>query len=142
MGFFSRKGVKSMLLAALCVSDAAAAASLSDHAWHHRVLLVFASSDASPELAVQRANIDRSKRDFNDRDLRSIVVSGNTVKGSTDTAADLRRRFNIHADAFRVLLIGKDGGVKMNSARPLSSNELNATIDAMPMRREEMRTRQ
>jgi hypothetical protein len=37
--------------------------------------------------------------------------------------------------------IGKDGGDKLTSASPLDAARLFATIDAMPMRREEMRRR-
>ena len=134
--------ILSLGIIALCFSDASAAASLSDRAWHDRVLLVFAANEASPELAAQRMNIDRSQHEFADRDLRAIVVAGDTVEGSTDKAADLRRRFNVSSGAFRVLLIGKDGGVKMDSTRPVSSSEVNSTIDAMPMRRDELRARQ
>jgi len=39
------------------------------------------------------------------------------------------------------VLIGKDGGDKSTSASPLDSARRFATIDAMPMRREEMRRR-
>jgi hypothetical protein len=43
--------------------------------------------------------------------------------------------------AFSVALIGKDGGEKARRAQPISSEELFALVDAMPMRREEMRAR-
>ena len=42
------------------------------------------------------------------------------------------------AAAFRVRLIGKDGGEKLDSAAPVSAAALFALIDAMPMRRAEM----
>jgi len=130
-----------LFVLALCITDATEAATLADHAWHDRVLLVFAASDAAPLLAVQRAHIDQAQYDFADRDLRAILVVGNSVKGSTDKAIDLRQRFHVSPDAFRVLLIGKDGGVKLESSEPVASKKLNATIDAMPMRREELRGR-
>lgn len=139
MALFNRQH---LFVLALCISDATAAATLADHAWHDRVLLVFAANDAAPPLAVQRAHIDQSQHDFADRDLRAILVVGNTVTGSTDNAIDLRQRFHVSPSAFRVLLIGKDGAVKLDSSEPVVSNEVNATIDAMPMRREELRARQ
>jgi hypothetical protein len=40
-----------------------------------------------------------------------------------------------------VLLVGKDGGVKLSSSSPLSASTLFGTIDAMPMRIDEMRRR-
>jgi hypothetical protein len=43
--------------------------------------------------------------------------------------------------SFSVVLIGKDGGEKLRRATPLSPEELFAIVDAMPMRRAEMRER-
>jgi hypothetical protein len=76
-----------------------------------------------------------------ERDLILIKVTGDTVRGASDRAADLRRRFGVRAGAFRVVLIGKDGGVKIEAAAPLPARRLFETIDAMPMRRDEMRRR-
>jgi hypothetical protein len=45
------------------------------------------------------------------------------------------------AKTFSVVLIGKDGGEKLRRATPLSPDELFAIVDAMPMRRAEMRER-
>ena len=43
------------------------------------------------------------------------------------------------AKSFSVVLIGKDGGEKLRRTTPLSPAELFAIVDAMPMRRAEMR---
>ena len=40
---------------------------------------------------------------------------------------------------FRVLLIGKDGGVKMDERRPVTAHDIIALIDSMPMRQAEER---
>ncbi len=45
------------------------------------------------------------------------------------------------AEAFSVVLIGKDGGEKLRRPTPLAPEELFAIVDAMPMRRAEMRER-
>ncbi len=45
------------------------------------------------------------------------------------------------APAFAVTLIGKDGGEKLRRTTPLAPEELFAVVDAMPMRRAEMRER-
>ncbi|TGN50206.1 DUF4174 domain-containing protein, partial [Paracoccus liaowanqingii] len=37
----------------------------------------------------------------------------------------------------RVLLIGKDGGVKLDRDGPVTPDEITALIDTMPMRRRE-----
>jgi len=38
---------------------------------------------------------------------------------------------------FRVLLIGKDGGVKLDRRAPVAVDEILSLIDSMPMRRRE-----
>ena len=43
--------------------------------------------------------------------------------------------------SFSIVLIGKDGGEKLRRTTPLSPEELFAIVDAMPMRRAEMRER-
>lgn len=46
------------------------------------------------------------------------------------------------ADTFKVRLIGKDGGEKLASSKPVTMSELFAVIDQMPMRRQEMKRTQ
>jgi hypothetical protein len=48
------------------------------------------------------------------------------------------RKFNDKDSPFLVVLIGKDGTMKLRRERVLSKNELLGIIDAMPMRRAEM----
>jgi len=44
----------------------------------------------------------------------------------------------VQAGTFQVLLIGKDGGVKLRSSGPVSMKDLFGLIDSMPMRQQEM----
>ena len=50
-------------------------------------------------------------------------------------------RFGVEPGTFAALLVGKDGAVKHRSAEPVEPGELYALVDAMPMRRREMRER-
>lgn len=45
------------------------------------------------------------------------------------------------ATAFEVLLVGKDGGVKLRRGKPVDPDEISGLIDTMPMRRQEMEQR-
>ena len=45
----------------------------------------------------------------------------------------------MEAGAFAAVLVGKDGGEKFRSEGPVSPEVLFEIIDAMPMRRREMR---
>ncbi len=64
---------------------------------------------------------------------------------NADTAGlkerDVVVKQHLNAPQFRVLLKGKDGGIKYSSTKILTLAKLYAIIDAMPMRKEEMRER-
>jgi hypothetical protein len=47
--------------------------------------------------------------------------------------------FNIGQSNFYAILIGKDGSEKLRSASAIDTEKLFGTIDAMPMRRQEMK---
>ena len=69
-----------------------------------------------------------------ERDL--VIVEAYGVDAASTA---LRRKLDIPGTAFRALLVGKDGEPKLVSAKPISAAILYSTIDAMPMRRDEMR---
>lgn len=118
---------------ALASADIAAPGSAADflaaYRWSRRVVLVFATGPDDPELRAQVAELTPRAPDLAERDIVVIV--------SADPA--LRRSLSVPADGFAVLLLGKDGGVKLRSAVPVAFAELAATVDAMPMRQDESR---
>ncbi len=125
----------------LLLAAAFAAASVDDHRWRDRLLIVFAPDAASPALAAQRRDAAAASAAYAERDLVMIEVVGDAVRGARDDAAALRRRLHVPAAAFRAVLVGKDGHVAGVSPEPLTAERLAAQIDAMPMRRDEMRRR-
>jgi hypothetical protein len=124
---------------ALAASASDGAGSISQLTWHQRVLVVFADTPASASLAAQRDILARAGNAMAERDLVLVEVVGDSVKGASDSAATLRDRYGVKAHTFRALLVGKDGGVKLDSAQPIALKKLTSTIDAMPMRQQEMR---
>lgn len=104
--------------------------------WTSRLLVVVASEAGDPRLARQRRLFEVARRGAQDRDL--VWVEG---VGATARAAELRRRFRVPEGEFRALLVGKDGGAKLSSGEPIAAEQLFSEIDAMPMRRDEMRRR-
>ena len=126
---------------ALLAAATLAAAAVDDHRWHDRLLIVFAPNAASPALAEQRRDAAAAAAAYAERDLVTVEVVGDAVRGASDDATALRRRFRAPAAAFRAVLVGKDRNVALVSPTPLTASRLTATIDAMPMRRAEMRRR-
>jgi len=131
------------LIAALgTVALSASAQPLQRYAWENRLVVVFADSALDPRLTEQRAILE-DQTGLAERDLVVIEVIGDTATAvfgdaATFEAAALRTHYEVAEDGFTTLLIGKDTGVKLRQATPISSGVLYATIDAMPMRRREM----
>ena len=98
------------------------------------MLIVAAPSVQDPALAEQRRILASWTAKGDERDITIVEVVGDRVRGAGDTAPALRRKFRLPA-TFTAILIGKDGGEKLRSARPFAAAVLAETIDAMPMRR-------
>ncbi len=121
------------------------------HQWEHRLLLVFAPTDSNAMRAVQETAFEGHDSGFRERDLLVLTVMGQSrgtqraVPGADPqplTAAAVRRlrdRFDVPDDAFRVVLVGKDGTEKRREPEPVPVHSVFDTIDAMPMRQREMR---
>lgn len=120
----------------------------------HRALLIF-TSGTNAQFLNQISALAANANDLRERDLVLIPILSHEdnkpwretfrldtiVTLSAPEQAAARRRFHIAPSAFTVILIGKDGGEKLRSSSPVSLDRLLSTIDAMPMRQDEMRQR-
>lgn len=112
-----------------------------------RPLLIFAPKPDDPQMGIQLRTLNEHAAEAHDRDIAPIALPYNSPSPSelqlspTDAEA-ARRRFHVAPGEFAVILIGKDGGEKLRSSRPLSISKLDETIDAMPMRQQEARRKQ
>lgn len=119
--------------------------SLSTQKSKNRVLLVFAPSETSSTYQQQMQIFAQHKPGFAERDLVLVEVLAegkSSVNGQPideASAAKLRDRFGIGKEDFRVILVGKDGGAKRQDSHPVQTSAIFNEIDAMPMRRQEMR---
>jgi hypothetical protein len=111
--------VFSFPLLALAATATAAAdlPDLSSHRWKHRVLVIDTPTTTAPAYQAQAAALLPAWPGLLERDLHIITRES--------------------SPAFRVRLVGKDGGVKLDQSTPVSIPDLFALIDAMPMRRAE-----
>ncbi len=112
--------------------------------WQNRLLLVFAPDADDPRLRRQDEILGAVGAGLADRDMRIIHLRPGapvTVDGiafATPAAADIYRDFDIDTSEFAVLLIGKDGTVKMKNNEPPAISAVFDLIDSMPMRQLEM----
>jgi len=116
----------------------------------YRPLLVFSPGPKDPRLRHQASLLDSGADDMMDRFVlfTPIVSDARRVNPPADSPYTLlgpreveqaRARFRIPQEEFAVLLLGEDGSVKLRSSAPVSVERLNALIDRMPTRRDEMR---
>lgn len=121
---------------------------LSDYQWQNRILLVFAPSTDSSQYRQQMQVWQADEAGTGNRDLKLVQILGtgeSQVDGRSLNSASvekLRQQFGITPEEFAVILVGKDGTEKQRSQTPLDLAALFRTIDAMPMRQQEMRSRQ
>ncbi len=117
---------------------------LADYRWKNRLIFLF-SSQANNPLYRQQVDLLRANQPgLDDRNLLIFSVLSDRVVSETatkraDRATELRERYRVDENSFTFVLIGKDGSEKMRSDTLVTRNTLYAIIDAMPMRREEMR---
>ena len=117
---------------------------LSDLAWEKRVLLIFSPHDRRADFRRQVALLNASADGLDERDMTTIEAFADDrlrIDGRErePAATGFYRRFAVRDDEFRVILLGKDGTIKLDRDAPVTSRDLFALIDAMPMRRLEMR---
>ena len=120
------------------------ALAMSGYKGKYRPVVVFAPEAGDQRLARQREIVEALKPAFIDRQVVLVLVGGDRVTVELGPppamgAEALRARYGIAPGEFKVLLVGKDGGVKLASDKPMAAQALFRAIDAMPMRVDEMR---
>ena len=118
---------------------------LSQFQWKNRLLFLFAPKRSHPLFDALQKSIAIAQAEVADRDLVifECLESGLSRMGMTDldpqVAQSLRDKFEIPRGQFAVILVGKDGGIKLERQDETRLEDIFALIDSMPMRREEMR---
>lgn len=105
--------------------------------WKKRVLLVVAPTAGQVDFQRQKELLAAAPAELRERDVVVLDVLYDQL-ASADRQY-LQQELKLHLTGFEAVLIGKDGGVKERSTRPLAPAAWFGTIDKMPMRRQEMR---
>ncbi|WP_299879826.1 DUF4174 domain-containing protein [uncultured Sulfitobacter sp.] len=104
---------------------------LSEFRWKKRPVVVFADSENDPAFIEQMSLLQAREDDLLERDV--IVLT------DTDPAARSALRLKMRPRGFMLVLVGKDGGIKLRKPFPWSVREISRSIDKMPMRQREIR---
>lgn len=106
---------------------------LKDFLWEKRPVVVFADTERDPAFIRQLELLDARKEALAERDV--VILTDTDPEAMSELREQLRPR------GFMLVLIGKDGGVKLRKPFPWSVRELSRSIDKMPMRQQEIRDR-
>lgn len=104
---------------------------LNEFLWKNRVVVVFALTEADPAYAEQLRLLEARWDQMAERDVVLIV--------DTDPSAKTEIRQKLRPRGFMMVIIGKDGGVKLRKPFPWNVREISRSIDKMPLRQEELR---
>lgn len=101
--------------------------------WTKRAIVVFADSPADPRFHEQIELLKKHEPELVDRDV--VVLT------DTDPAARSPIRTKLRPRGFQMVLVDKDGGVKLRKPSPWSVREITRTIDKTTMRLREVEER-
>ena len=118
---------------------------LTQFQWKNRLLFLFAPDGSHPLFKNLQSQIVAQKAEVEDRDLVVFEVLAqspsrmNTASLDRQQADSIRDHFAVPQDTFRLILVGKDGGIKLKRDVQVDLKEVFGLIDSMPMRQNEMR---
>ena len=127
------------LLAAQAAAPLSLAERLRTSHWQRRLLLIGAPTAAQADFQRQKTLLTADAKGLAERDMEVLEVLYDQL-----SPADRQcwaQQLGQPLAGFRVVLIGKDGGVKRTETQPLALASLFGTVDKMPMRRQEMRSK-
>jgi hypothetical protein len=117
---------------------------LKSHQWKDRLLLVISKSEKDTLFQEQIKILEQKQNELQDRKLVVYQITAEAFKTEFVRSSDwikstsLFDNFSGQEIPFKIILIGLDGGIKLEQNELLSVDTLFNTIDSMPMRRTEL----
>ena len=110
--------------------------------WKHRMVVISGDEES---VKLQRDRFLELDGEVLDRDLIVLTIIHPPEDVIQDDSlpdhSQIQKHFDIESTDFQILLVGKDGGVKERRYELVEPGEFFDCIDAMPMRRDELRIR-
>lgn len=125
---------------------------LAELRWQKRCVLLITDSEASKMYHRQISALGAFDSEFEARkmyviDVRKskyLVKNAHDQDGSKSTwvaNSEIYKRYALKGEDFTIVLIGLDGGIKLRQPEVISRQKLFDRIDAMPMRRAEIKNK-
>ena len=106
---------------------------IAQQLWTKRIIVIYTPSRDNQQYRKQIELLAKKGKSLQARDVIIMVQYG---RKKIHTWAH-----KYSSNGFRVVLIGKDGGIKKTFTTPVTASQINNIIDEMPMRKHEMTRR-
>ena len=110
---------------------------LKEYIWKKRVIVTFSPNKNNTDRINFLNSINKNLCEYNSRNIIHMDLLFNGKNQEIEKYKSFFEKLSIFPIGFRLILFGKDGGIKLNS-RKTSLEEIFSLIDSMPMRQEEM----
>lgn len=118
---------------------------LSQHQWKNRIILLLTDSFENDSLRQQKEFLSKFSKELKERKLIQYEISPYYYRFGTNTdhielgTSTLFQKYNPTNEPFKIVLIGLDGGVKLEKNIAIDPSQIFELIDQMPMRQNELR---
>lgn len=128
-----------ILLALTCIQQTEP----GDYRWKHRLLIIAGPEATTPKDSQQYLSFLEEAASNTEHHLILVYLSGPRLYidkvGTFNHAAKWRTYFDIAPGFKGVVLVGKDGGKKLETRSRVTPESIYDLIDSMPMRQQEMK---
>ena len=129
-----------ILIALLTNSIQVVSQNLDDFRWKNRIVLIMNPGPQNPLSDKQLKSFRLYKAEIKERDLLVFEVNNTSVTDIFEAQRSLDPAEIPHRNYEGIILLGKDGGIKLKKPFYVPPSELFELIDSMPMRRAEMKS--
>lgn len=122
---------------------------LTKHQWENRILIIKTSNIHSKTYQTQLREFENSSEELIDRkfvvyqitndNFKFINFKNSALNSTGEISEKLKNNILKNNKNFEVIVIGLDGGIKLQQNYILTKTELFNIIDSMPMRSNELR---
>ncbi|NNK87282.1 MAG: DUF4174 domain-containing protein [Flavobacteriaceae bacterium] len=118
---------------------------LNSYKWKNRLVIISVNDLNSSAYKRQLDLLFSDRNGLEERKIVVLAVLDSIFKDHSNNSWFIQKgtnSFGLNSDSqFEMLLIGLDGGVKFRKSNPVTRKELYGLIDRMPMRRQELKTK-
>jgi hypothetical protein len=135
--------MKRLYMLFLFITSVSISQNIKKDSGKHRILIISTNDKNNADFINQIELLKNKSIEFEERKLKVFQVLPNFFKSDFDEhwspSPDLYQKFNTEKAAFKIVLIGLDGGLKVSQTAILSLEKLFTIIDGMPMRQRELK---